>query len=70
MFHPAVILLLITTVTAAPSALQRYVYSPCYGLYGTAQRYARGVLGVGDLECGNPDRVPVSRRDFDSSCAR
>jgi len=45
-------------VAAAPAAIEerQTPYTPCSGLYGTAQCCATDVLGVADLDCGNRRR--------------
>lgn len=44
-------------------------YTPCTGLYGTAQCCATDVLGVADLDCGNPPETPTDADKFSSVCA-
>ncbi|KAI1802346.1 Cerato-ulmin hydrophobin family [Daldinia bambusicola] len=44
-------------------------YDPCSGLYDSAQCCATDVLGVADLDCHSPSKVPKSADDFKSVCA-
>ncbi|KAK7992423.1 Cerato-ulmin hydrophobin family [Apiospora sp. TS-2023a] len=44
-------------------------YTPCSGLYGTAQCCATDVLGVADLDCANPTDVPTSGDNFSEVCS-
>ncbi|KAI1214264.1 Cerato-ulmin hydrophobin family [Annulohypoxylon truncatum] len=54
---------------AAPAVEERQTYTPCSGLYGTAQCCATDVLGVADLDCANPPAVPTDASNFSSECA-
>ncbi|KAK1771501.1 Cerato-ulmin hydrophobin family [Phialemonium atrogriseum] len=56
---------------AAPGPVgQRQVpYVPCAGLYNGAQCCATDVLGVVDLDCGEPSKLPTSADDFSAVCA-
>ncbi|KAI1440445.1 Cerato-ulmin hydrophobin family [Annulohypoxylon stygium] len=54
---------------AAPTIEERQTYTPCTGLYGTAQCCATDVLGVADLDCANPPSVPTSADNFTTECA-
>ncbi|CAI4212783.1 unnamed protein product [Parascedosporium putredinis] len=57
-------------VAAAPSALDsRQTYTPCSGLYGSAQCCATDVLGIADLDCGQPPTGPTSADDFSAVCS-
>ncbi|KAI0001546.1 hydrophobin precursor [Xylariaceae sp. FL0662B] len=45
-------------------------YAACTpGLYSTLQCCATDVLGVADLDCGNPSAVPTSAEEFQELCA-
>ncbi|OTB16184.1 hypothetical protein K445DRAFT_317163 [Daldinia sp. EC12] len=44
-------------------------YDPCSGLYDSAQCCATDVLGVADLDCHAPPKVPVDANNFRSICA-
>jgi len=44
-------------------------YDPCSGLYDSAQCCATDVLGVADLDCASPSKVPGSAADFRQICA-
>ncbi|KAK8085517.1 hypothetical protein PG997_006788 [Apiospora hydei] len=44
-------------------------YTPCSGLYGTAQCCATDVLGVADLDCANPTETPASADNFSEVCS-
>ncbi|RYP01953.1 hypothetical protein DL766_010594 [Monosporascus sp. MC13-8B] len=44
-------------------------YDPCSGLYDSAQCCATDVLGVADLDCASPPKVPHSASDFRKTCA-
>ncbi|KAH9904081.1 cerato-ulmin [Xylariomycetidae sp. FL2044] len=48
---------------------ERQTYTPCSGLYGTAQCCATDVLGVADLDCADPSAVPTDAANFSSVCA-
>jgi hypothetical protein len=65
--------LLSTGALAAPAAddsvAKRQTYTPCSGLYGTAQCCATDVLGLADLDCANPPSTPTDADDFSSVCA-
>ncbi|OTA90586.1 hypothetical protein M434DRAFT_397852 [Hypoxylon sp. CO27-5] len=45
------------------------VYDPCSGLYDSAQCCATDVLGIADLDCQTPSKVPFSADDFKAICA-
>ncbi|KAI0112762.1 cerato-ulmin [Hypoxylon sp. NC0597] len=45
------------------------IYDPCSGLYDSAQCCATDVLGVADLDCASPSKVPLSADDFKATCA-
>lgn len=51
---------------AAPSFLEeRQAYTPCTGLYGSAQCCATDVLGVADLDCGERELLNrITRRNL------
>nr|4BWH_A Chain A, NCHI2, HYDROPHOBIN, NCHI2 [Neurospora crassa] len=54
----------------SPAAMERQVpYTPCSGLYGTAQCCATDVLGVADLDCANPPATLANATHFESTCA-
>ncbi|KAI1412323.1 cerato-ulmin [Hypoxylon sp. FL1857] len=44
-------------------------YDPCSGLYDSAQCCATDVLGVADLDCQTPGKIPHSASDFEAICA-
>ncbi|KAI2624606.1 cerato-ulmin [Hypomontagnella submonticulosa] len=44
-------------------------YDPCSGLYDSVQCCATDVLGVADLDCQTPSKVPSSAADFKAICA-
>ncbi|KAJ4262918.1 hypothetical protein NW762_006531 [Fusarium torreyae] len=67
-FSLAVVALLGSFVSALPATEKRQAYVPCSGLYGTSQCCATDVLGVADLDCGNPPSVPANATDFQSVC--
>ncbi|KAJ9143011.1 hypothetical protein NKR23_g6919 [Pleurostoma richardsiae] len=55
---------------AIPTQLDnRQTYVACSGLYGTSQCCATDVLGLADLDCGNPPTVPTSADNFSAICA-
>ncbi|EEY15301.1 hydrophobin 5 [Verticillium alfalfae VaMs.102] len=54
---------------AAPVVEDRQVYIPCSGLYGSAQCCATDVLGVANLDCGEPPAVPTDASEFQATCA-
>ncbi|KAK0631160.1 Cerato-ulmin hydrophobin family [Bombardia bombarda] len=49
--------------------VDRQLYLPCSGLYGTSQCCATDVLGVADLDCAGPPTVPTSADDFSAVCS-
>ncbi|KAF5011298.1 hypothetical protein FDECE_2598 [Fusarium decemcellulare] len=67
-FTVATLALLATAASALPAAEKRQ-YIPCSGLYGTAQCCATDVLGVADLDCGNPPENPTDADNFSSVCS-
>ena len=60
---------LAAAVPTAEMAERQDPYVPCSGLYGTAQCCATDVLGVADLDCGNPPETPSDADKFSSVCA-
>ncbi|KAI0018424.1 Cerato-ulmin hydrophobin family [Xylariomycetidae sp. FL0641] len=54
---------------AAAGPLSARQYTPCSGLYGTAQCCATDVLGVADLDCANPPTSPTSAQNFTDTCS-
>ncbi|KAJ2895849.1 beta ketoadipyl CoA thiolase [Zalerion maritima] len=48
---------------------KRQTYDPCSGLYDSAQCCATDVLGIADLDCGDPPEVPTNATDFSAVCA-
>jgi hypothetical protein len=62
-----------TSVLSAPApgsgVAERQTYTPCSGLYDTAQCCAVDVLGVADLNCADPPTVPTDATDFQAICA-
>lgn len=54
---------------AAPVVEDRQVYIPCSGLYGSPQCCATDVLGVANLDCGEPPAVPTNASEFQATCA-
>ncbi|KAK1777559.1 Cerato-ulmin hydrophobin family [Copromyces sp. CBS 386.78] len=70
-FTIATVLSLLTVALAAPAAvIERQVpYTPCSGLYGTAQCCATDVLGVADLDCANPPVAVANATEFQTACA-
>ena len=60
---------LAAAVPTAEMAERQDPYVPCSGLYGTAQCCATDVLGVADLDCGNPPETPTSADKFSGVCA-
>ncbi|KAI1339852.1 Cerato-ulmin hydrophobin family [Xylariaceae sp. FL0016] len=56
------------TALAVPAQLETRQYAPCSGLYGTAQCCATDVLGLADLDCGNPPETPSNATDFSAIC--
>ena len=60
---------LAAAVPTAEMAERQEPYVPCSGLYGTAQCCATDVLGVADLDCGNPPETPTSADKFSGVCA-
>ncbi|KAK3331571.1 Cerato-ulmin hydrophobin family [Cercophora scortea] len=71
-FTIATILAVLTaSVAALPAQIEdrQVPYIPCSGLYATAQCCATDVLGVADLDCGNPSAAPASADDFSKVCS-
>ncbi|KAL0472918.1 Cerato-ulmin hydrophobin family [Neurospora intermedia] len=69
-FTIATVLSLLTIAIAAPTYGERQVpYTPCSGLYGTAQCCATDVLGIADLDCANPPATVANATHFESTCA-
>ncbi|KAI0843623.1 cerato-ulmin [Hypoxylon sp. FL0890] len=70
-----IVTFLATAVLANPTKRGNYPggeggsYDPCSGLYDSAQCCATDVLGVADLDCQTPSKVPTSAADFKSICA-
>ncbi|ROV86976.1 hypothetical protein VSDG_10087 [Cytospora chrysosperma] len=61
---------LASAVLASPFAVvERQTYTPCSGLYNTAQCCATDVLGVADLNCADPPTVPTNATDFQAECS-
>lgn len=60
---------LAAAVPTAEMAERQASYVPCSGLYGTAQCCATDVLGVADLDCGNPPDTPANADNFSKVCA-
>ncbi|WYZ35233.1 hypothetical protein EsH8_I_001509 [Colletotrichum jinshuiense] len=54
---------------SAPLEERQAVYVPCSGLYATSQCCATDVLGVADLDCGNPPEPPTTPDEFSSICS-
>ncbi|KAI1335337.1 hydrophobin [Xylariaceae sp. FL0016] len=65
----AAVLGLIATALAVPTGSTGGPYDPCSGLYDSAQCCATDVLGVADLDCASPSKVPTSASNFESICA-
>ncbi|KAH8169305.1 fungal hydrophobin domain-containing protein [Sarocladium implicatum] len=57
--------------SAAPSAPldSRQVFQPCSGLYSSPQCCATDVLGVADLDCGQPPENPTDADNFSEVCS-
>ncbi|KAI1760420.1 Cerato-ulmin hydrophobin family, partial [Hypoxylon sp. FL1150] len=68
-FAAAVATVLAGVALAAPTVEERQTYTPCSGLYGTAQCCATDVLGVADLDCANPPTTPTDADNFSAVCA-
>lgn len=62
-------LALAASVMAIPVEERQVPYTPCSGLYGTAQCCATDVLGVADLDCANPSSTPTDAANFSAVCA-
>ena len=60
---------LAAAVPTAEMAERQAPYVPCSGLYGTAQCCATDVLGVADLDCGNPPETPSDADKFSGICS-
>ncbi|OTB01619.1 hypothetical protein M426DRAFT_323258 [Hypoxylon sp. CI-4A] len=68
-FSAAAVAAIFAGVVAAAPALEERQYTPCSGLYGTAQCCATDVLGVADLDCANPSATPTDADNFSSVCS-
>ncbi|KAI1292390.1 hydrophobin-like protein [Xylaria venustula] len=58
-----------TAVTASPTGGSPYKACGGQGLYSVPQCCATDVLGVADLNCASPSKVPTSVQSFKSICA-
>jgi len=58
-----------TTDVKVEVAERQVPFVPCTGLYGTAQCCATDVLGVADLDCGQPPTVPTDADNFSEVCS-
>ncbi|KAK3357936.1 Cerato-ulmin hydrophobin family [Lasiosphaeria hispida] len=67
----AITALCATLAMALPAqvAERQVPYIPCSGLYGTSQCCATDVLGVADLDCGNPPSPPTNATEFSAVCS-
>ncbi|KAK0711811.1 Cerato-ulmin hydrophobin family [Lasiosphaeris hirsuta] len=67
----AITALCATLAAALPAQVEdrQVPYAPCSGLYGTSQCCATDVLGVADLDCGNPPTPPANATDFSAVCS-
>ncbi|KAK5659783.1 hypothetical protein OQA88_994 [Cercophora sp. LCS_1] len=56
---------------AAPAAVEerQVPYTACSGLYSSAQCCATDVLGIADLDCGQPPATPTSADNFSAVCS-
>ncbi|CEI65658.1 hypothetical protein FVEN_g8914 [Fusarium venenatum] len=68
-FSLAAVTLMGAVVSALPANEKRQAYVPCTGLYGSSQCCATDVLGVANLDCGNPPSSPGNASDFSAICA-
>ena len=60
----------VSAMAAPASELEeRQTFVPCSGLYGSAQCCATDVLGLADLDCGQPPEAVGSADEFSSVCA-
>lgn len=66
-----VVAALISAVLAAPKGVEdrQVPYVPCSGLYASAQCCATDVLGVANLDCGQPPTTPTDAASFSATCA-
>ncbi|KAF5022860.1 hypothetical protein F66182_5093 [Fusarium sp. NRRL 66182] len=68
-FSLTLIALFGSVASALPATEKRQAYIPCSGLYGTSQCCATDVLGVANLDCGNPPSAPSDGSNFSAICA-
>jgi hypothetical protein len=68
-FFATAILALAGVAIAAPVVEERQVYVPCSGLYGSSQCCATDVLGIANLDCGQPPSTPGSADEFSAVCS-
>lgn len=68
-FFTVVTALFASAALSAPTMEDRQVYVPCSGLYGSAQCCATDVLGIANLDCGQPPALPTDPAEFQATCA-
>lgn len=68
-YFNTIVALFLGVAAASPLLDTRQTYTPCSGLYGTAQCCATDVLGVADLDCADPPTTPTNATNFQSECA-
>ncbi|KAK2026020.1 hypothetical protein LX32DRAFT_642181 [Colletotrichum zoysiae] len=69
-FTVAVAALFASVAFAAPVVEERQaLYIPCSGLYASSQCCATDILGIADLDCGNPSAAPTSADEFSAICS-
>ncbi|TLS29590.1 hypothetical protein PpBr36_00669 [Pyricularia pennisetigena] len=67
----ATIFVAATGAVALPAEVQerQVPYTPCSGLYGSAQCCATDILGLANLDCGQPSEAPANATNFSEICA-
>ncbi|TLD26618.1 hypothetical protein PspLS_04365 [Pyricularia sp. CBS 133598] len=67
----ATIFVAATGAVALPAEVQerQVPYVPCTGLYSNAQCCATDVLGLANLDCGQPPSAPEDADNFSAVCA-
>ena len=56
-------------VAAAPVEERQVPYVACSGLYSSQQCCATDVLGLANLDCGQPPTAPTDADDFSAICS-
>ncbi|KAK4202176.1 Cerato-ulmin hydrophobin family [Triangularia verruculosa] len=60
---------LVSALPAKEVESRQVPYVPCSGLYGSAQCCATDVLGLVNLDCGQPPATPTDADNFSAVCS-